>query len=120
MRRFPIVLLAALALSACGSAKHDTVPAADVIAAATTTQKTASERMHQDVAIEVQGESFHITADGAYDNRTHSGRTTMDLSDFARIANGELGSAADGHGEALTVKATTSYISVPTYSKLFK
>jgi hypothetical protein len=117
-----IVLAGALVLSACGSGqKHDTVPAADVIAAATSTQKTPSERMHQDISMKIQGHTIDVSADGAYDNRTHTGRSTMDMSDLAKQANGELGPPANGRGEVLTTaKPTTIYMRIPLYSKLLK
>jgi hypothetical protein len=98
MRRALAAIAAALAvLAGCGGEKRETVPVEDLVAAVDQTRAAPSERVHMEITMSAPGldEPIDFTGDGTIENKTRSGRLTLDMSELLPFLGAKT-AAGDG------------------------
>src|SRR4051812_4291588 len=118
MRRVLAAIAAALAvLAGCGQGERRTVPVSELAAAVDQTRAAPSQRVHMDMTMSAPGldKPIHFTGDGAIENKTRSGRLTLDMSELTAFTGGTP-QAGDGIMEEL-IDGFTVYMRWPPFSK---
>jgi hypothetical protein len=106
-----------LVLAGCGQGERKTVPVGELVAAVDQTRAAPSQRVHMDISMSAPGldKPIHFTGDGAIENKTRSGRLTLDMSELTPFIGGKA-QAGDGIMEEL-VDGFTVYMHWPPFSK---